>query len=479
MWEKLRDWVKKWLGIKMESEKEPLDGFVKSYEDIKAENVTATISNKLAMLTFADSTLTIRNSADKTEAKNVALGARAQLIEKLLKQLWEDDSGWITAQMLGKGGKLLVPVFNNGKIQINTMDQNRISVQRMEGNQIVEATLLLDSAYMNERRFFLLANYALENGGITIRYKVQLEDGGSAELTHIPAWADITPEISIGNVDRMLFAFMKCPRDNRKDIKRYGVPITYGAETAVCDLVEQANIYRREYKLTRPMLGLDSTLWRDPGAPMGDVKINTIKDVRKNVQDGEDPFIPFETSSLDGKSMWQLYAPAIRYDAMEGRLNSLKREVEKQCGLSEGILTERKALNYANRDEVRAAQYDTFSVVKAVRDQWRKGLNDLAYAVDVLAERFGVTPAGNRGQYALIFDWDMSLIESTEQTFYQYSELQRMNAMRLAELRAWTTGETVEDAQKAIDEVQKIDGTAKQSAIDRILADTEHGGGEE
>jgi hypothetical protein len=472
MWDKLRDWVKKWLGIKIEDEQSPVDKFVMDYEDVKAENITAQIANKLAMLTFADSTMAVHNSADKKAKKDEPLGRRAQLMEDLLRPLWVNDTGWITAQALGKGGKLLVPVFSDGEIQINTLDQNRMSIQAMKGGNITDATLLIDSVWRDERRYYLLANYALNDGGITIRYKVKTEEGADAELEAVPEWTGITPEISIGNVDRMLFAYIKCPRDNRRDTKKYGVPITYGAETEICDLVEQANIYRREYKLTRPMLGLDSTLWRDPNAKMGDVKPNTIKDVRKNVQDGDDPFIPFEASSIDGKTMWQLYAPPIRYEAMEGRLNSLKREVEKKCGLSQGVLTERQTMNYANRDEVRAAQYDTFSVVKALRDRWTKALDDLAYAIDVLAERFGVTPAGARGQFALIFDWDMSLIESTEQTFSQYSELHAMGAMGNAEIRAWVTGEDIEEARSAIDEIRKIEGESR-SALERILSRTD------
>lgn len=472
MLEKLRDWVRKWLDVKTEDEPSSIDKFVINYEDIKAESVTAQIANKLAMLTFADSTMLIRNGADEKIKGNEQLNRRAQLMEDLLRPLWTDSTNWITAQALGKGGKLLVPVFSGGEIQINTLDQNRISIQTMKGDRITDATLLIDSVWRNEKRYYLLANYLLANGGITIQYKVKTEDGGDVELENVPEWAEITPEISINNVDRMLFAFIKCPRDNRRDTKRYGVPITYGAETEVCDLVEQANIYRREYKLTRPMLGLDSTLWRDPNAKIGDVKPNTIKDVRKSVQDGEDPFIPFETSSMDSKTMWQLYAPPIRYEAMEGRLNSLKREVEKKCGLSQGVLTERQALNYANRDEVRAAQYDTFSVVKAMRDQWEKGLNDLAYAIDVLAERFGVTPSGARGQFALIFDWDMSLIESTEQTFNQYSELHAMGAMGKSEMRAWVTGEDIEKAKAAIKEIEKTE-VREVSSIDRILNKTD------
>lgn len=480
MWEKIKEWVKKWLGINNEEDDQGTDEYVRKYEDIKAEFVTATIANKIAMITFADSTMTIRNSSSKSD-KATALGARAQLIESLLMDLWNQPQPWIVAQMLGKGGKLLVPTYSGGKININTIDQNRLVIDGMNGTKISSATILADITAMNDKEYFLLAHYSLEPSGIMIQYTVKTQDGGDAELSAIPEWANITPEISIANVDRMLFAYLKCPRDNRRDDKRYGVPITYGAETAVHDLVEHMNIYRKEYKLTRPMLGLDRSLWRNPNAKIGEIqKPVVLEDVVKTVQDSDHPFFPIESSSLDGKGMWQHYAPAIRFEAMEGRMNSLKREVEKQCGLSQGVLTERQTMNYANRDEVRAAQYDTFSVVKSVRNQWEQAMDDLAYAIDVLAERFGVTPAGGRGQYAIIFDWDMSLIESTEQTFNQYSELQAMGAMRKAELRAWVTNETVDDAQKAIDSIGKFEnGTGSgMSAIDRILNPIDTGGEE-
>lgn len=476
MWQKIKDWVRKWLGINSEDSRQNTDEYVRRYEDVKAEFVTATIANKLAMLTFADSTMTVRNSVEGTEEK---LNARAQLISDILTEMNNQPQPWIVAQMLGKGGKVLVPAFSGGKITVNTIDHNRLVIHSVEGNRITCATILADVAEVNDKEYFLLANYKLEGNGIVIRYIVKAGEGGEVSLSIVPEWADITPEITISNVDRMLFAYLKCPRDNRTDDKRYGVPITYGADTAVHDLVEQMNIYRKEYKLTRPMLGLDSTLWKDPNAKFGEpLPANNIKAVRKTVQDGDDPFIPFDTNSLDGKSMWQYYAPAIRYEAMEGRLNSLKREVEKQCGLSQGVLTERQAMNYANRDEVRAAQYDTFSVVKAIRNQWEKAMHDLAYAIDVLAERFGVTPAGSRGQYALVFDWDISLVESFEQTFTQYSELYGMGAMSKAQIRAWVTGETLKEAQNAIDEIEETNSNATGSALDRILGGIDTGGEE-
>ena len=458
MLDKLIDWVRKLFGIKRTDPPDGPDKHAKRYEDIREENITAKISNKLANFVFSDSTINVDGT-----------GRRAELIRESIEKLM-DDAGWITAQAFGKGGKVIIPTVAGDKIKIQAVDQNRMDIRRMDSGRILEATLVNDCTRQDDKRYFLLADYALgEDGTQLIRYRAVGENGEEAEKSMIRAWQNVADEITIGNTDRVLFAFLPCPTDNRRDSKRYGVPITYGAEKEMAELAEHANIYRREYKLTRAMLGLDSSLWS-----MTDRNIDAIK---KTVQDGEDPFIPVETSSLDGKTPWMHFAPAIRYEAMEGRYNSLCRKVEKACGLSQGILTERQNMNYANKDEVRAAMYDTFCVVKAMRRNWEKALGDLAYAIDVLAERFGITPAGARGSWEMQYDWDTSLIESTAEAFTQTMEGHAAGVISDAELRQWLRGGTIEEAQAAIDEMRA--GKSDENPVDAILKKMRGGGEEE
>lgn len=473
MWDKLKDWLRQWLGIEVNTadSKSP-DAAVRQYENITAENVTATIANKLAMLVFADSTMDVQEEGRENPS------ARVVMIRDALAELWEIDASWITAQALGKGGKVLVPVVRSDRVNIDIIDHNRMLIRAMDGHKITSAALIADTETVDNTKYYLLVDYMLENGTQSIRYRVKAEDGGWYDVSQIAKWAGITPEITIGNTDRLLFAYLRSPRDNRTDNKMLGVPVTYGAETVISELVEHANIYRREYKLTRPMLGLDSTLWQNFGGDFSEAaagRVN-IQSLRKTVQDGDDPFIPVEGASLSDKSIWQYYAPTIRQEAMEQRYQSLCRRVEKVCGLSQGILTERQTMNYANRDEVRAAQYDTFSVVKAVRNQWERALDDLAYSIDVLAERFGLTAAGSRGRYVFEIDWDTSLIESSAEAFTQNMELHAAGMLSDAEMRQWVRGGSLEEAQEAIEEIRK---DKQQSGIlDRILNEPDEGGEE-
>ena len=210
-------------------------------------------------------------------------------------------------------------------------------------------------------------------------------------------------------------------------------------------MLEHSRIYRREYRLTRPMLGLDATLWRDAGRPGERMD---IRGLRRTVQDSDDPFIPLDVPSIDGKGVWQYYAPPIRCEAMEARWQSLSRRVERACGLSQGILTERQAVSYANRDEVRAAMYDTFTVVKSIRRGWEGAVQTLCTAMDALADRFHMGEYGSRGAVEIRFDWDMSLIERTQETFQQLCTLEERGGMDISELRAWVMGESAPIARR-------------------------------
>ena len=450
MLEKLREWIMRMMGIKMEEMPSEPDRHRIAYETAKEENITATIAAKLAMLTFADSVSTVDGD-----------GMRAEMIEGILMNLWNDGAK-IAAQCMGKGGKVIMPFVHDGHIDITIGDQTRLAIRRMDGSRILAASIILSSWTHDDKLYYLLADYDVRGDVHTIRYKATDSEGNEVELHALEPWAEIEPEIVIRGVDRVLLGFLRCPRDNRKENQTYGVPITFGAENSIRELMEHMKIYRREFLLTRPMLGLDSTLWRSFG---GDDKPFGIKEVRKTVQDGDDPFIPVETTSLDAKTPWQHYAPNIRVEAMEKRYNSLARRVEKDCGLSQGILTERQSLNYANKDEVRAAQYDTFSTIKAMRDEWERCMADVAYAVDVLAEAYGLTPAGSRNSYAISYDWDQSLIESTAETFAQMTELHSTGLISDAELRAWETGESIEDAQAWLDEHAE----ERKNPVDELL----------
>lgn len=450
MLERVKDWVRGLMDGAAAPEKAP-ERYARLYEAADAEKITAVMAGKLASLVFADSSMEVLGD-----------NPRAALVRSALEPLWAAGNS-IVAQALGKGGKVIVPVVRGGRVQVKAIDQCRMAIHRMDAGRLSDVTLLCGRQMVGKRYYYLLADYSMQpDGGQRIAYRACDGDGREAPLSVAEAWKEITPEMVIGGTDRLLLGYMKCPRDDRTEGGGHGVPITYGCERDIEELVEHMRIYRREFKLSRMMLGLDAAMWRDPN---GGTRAADISAVRRTVQDSDDPFIPWESPALDGRSAWQVYAPEIRHEAMEARYQSLCRRIEMNCGLSRGILTERQRISYANRDEIRAAMYDTFCMVRAIRGEFERALADVAYAVDALAEMTGLTPGGD---WQICTDWDYGLIESTEQAFNQNLALCEKDLMSGAELRQWALGGTLQDAERAVARIAdaKLEQERRRDAVE-------------
>lgn len=432
MLQRLREWVKRLFGLTAQKPGQPVDEFSQAYEDVTEENVTAVIAGRLASITLGEST------AEITET-----GARADFVRGVFADLWGRMPA-ICAQAFGKGGKVLLPMLSGGQVVVHALDQSRIAVTGTEGGRITAATVLADRAESGSRRYYRLMDYALSQDGVqTIRQRAVTDGGMPVPLDTVPEWAGLTEEITIHGTDRLLFGWLRCPRDDRRDGGLYGVPITYGASQELGELCEHLRWYRREFKLARPMLGLDASLWHN-------LEDLSIQEVRRTAQDDDTPFVPVSYGAVGEGQQWQHFAPEIRQEAFEGRLSSLYRRVEKACGLSQGILTERQQMNYATKDEVRAAMYDTYAQVSLMRKAMETAVRDALYGADVLAEAFALTPAGARGSWEIAFDWDMSLLESSQQTFQQLSELQSRGLVTAERLTQWVLGGTAEEAAQEV-----------------------------
>ena len=139
---------------------------------------------------------------------------------------------------------------------------------------------------------------------------------------------------------------------------------------------------------------------------------------------------------------------------MYARLDRLFALLEKAVGTSRGILTAPET-GAATATEIRAANHDTFALVSAIRRMWEAALGDRACAADVLCEFYGLTPRGARGEYAVGVDWDMSLFESSQESFSQLCELHDRGLLSGAELRQWVRGGTLAEAEEAVGKVDR------------------------
>ena len=437
----IKDWLMRVMGLESVNHEASVTEFVEDYEDVAKENITAVIAGRLSALTIGDSSISVNGD-----------GLRASLLREILSPICEGMQG-LTSQSFGKGGKLLIPLYNDGEITIAAIDQSRVSIHAYRGGKPVNVSVLADETTLKQRKYYRILNYSLmQDGTQWINQHVVDDMGNACAMSTVPGWERMTESICITGTKQLLMGWLKCPRDARGNVNAYGVPITYGAGQELDELVEHIRWYRREFKLSRAMLGMDATLWRN--LYPGEMDIGNLK---RTVQDDESPFVPVAYDVIGEGKQWQHFAPDIRYEAFEERLGSLQSRLEKACGLSAGILTNHTGIgntswgqgmgSYHTKDEIRTARYDSFSVVAGMRRNIEKAVRDTCEACDVLCERFGLSPYGALGQYSIGFDWDMSLLESTTETFEQMSVLHERGLISDEKLTAWVLGTSEEGAK--------------------------------
>ena len=400
--------------------------YARSYESIDDINFNAIFSNKLANYTISDSNINI-------EGEN----KRAELLNKTGQSMWKKAKK-IVSMAYGYGGLALVPYVKGGKIYYNLVPQSRITIDEIEGENIVGATLLAERKVINgtisQTVYLRWTNYQVVNGNMVITQQYSDEKGNKIPTPDF--WKDIQEVRTITNVDRVLFGFIKSPINNRKANDKYGVPITYGCDATILEIKETLKQMIREYELKEAFVGADATMFSGKNAlPQSGLF--------KKVDSTNDDF-------------FEVFDPQFR--DYTTRLQELYKRLEHEIGTSYGILSEVDT-RQATATEIKRSMYDTFTICDDMRTNIEKGLDDFFYACNVLANAFNLSPMGD---YEVSYEWSYSLLEDTQTEWSQLTYAQNKGIISDVELRQWLKpDETLEESQKAIKEIKEIDPSLK------------------
>lgn len=403
--------------------------YARLYESIDDINFASIFSNKLANYTISDSTMNI-------EGKN----ARVDLLNKTGKSMWKKGKK-IVSMAFGYGGVIIVPYVKGGKIYYNLVPQDRLTIDETDGELITGATVLAEkkviSGTINKTIYLRWTNYQVKNGNMVITQQYSDEDGNK-----IPApefWKDIQEVRTITNVDRVLFGYIKSPINNRKANDKYGVPVTFGCDATILEIKETMKQLIREYELKECFVGADVTMFNG-----------------KNALPSNGLFKKIDSTSDD---FFEVFDPQFR--DYTTRLQELYKRLEHEIGTSYGILSEVDS-QQATATEIKRSMYDTFTICDDMRTNIEKGMEDFFYACNVLANAFNLSP---QGEYELSFDWSYSLLEDTATEWSQLTYGLTKGVVKEVEVRQWLfPDETLEESQKAIDEIKE-----EQPNVDDLL----------
>ena len=437
MWIKtVWEWILRQFGIKRTITSDAAQyinaDFAAEYFDISKINFNNIFSNKLATLATAESDFVIEDD-----------NQRARLLNETGLLVWSRIKK-ITAMALGTGGCLIVPYVQGGKLYFDIASQDRLCINQRSGDKITDATVLADTVTINNTVYCRFVNYAIENNRLIITNKVTTQYGSAARVEQ---WQDIK-DMTVANVDRVPFGYIKSPIDNRRSSDDYGVPITYGCKSLIDEIYECLGQIKEEFELKQVRLRVDE---RDFNKDKNGKPILTSK-------------LFMTGHGTEKQSMFDIFDPAIRESSYYTRLTSLFELLEKSVGTSKGILTAPETRG-ATATEIKAGIYDTFALVCDIREAVEKGMNDFLYACDILANCYSLSPIGG---YSPVYDWSYSMIESSAESWQQMKDAQAMGIRSKAELRAWQTGETIDEAQAAVDDI-----AAREPSMQTLLGMSE------
>ena len=395
--------------------------YAKDYRRTDDINFNAIFSNKLANYVISDSTFNIEGN-----------NKRVDLLNKIGQSMWKKMKK-ITSMGFGYGGVLLVPYSKNGKLYYNIVSQDRLSINKMDGELITSATILAEikvvTTPISKTTYMRWTDYVVENNNITI---TQRYTNDKQQVIPTPSfWKDINATLGFTNVDRCLFGYIKSPINNRISNDKYGVPITFGCDAIINEILDCLDQIEREYELKQVFVGVDKTMLKGENA----LPSNGLYKKIDSVDDG----------------FWEIFDPAIRDSSYYARLQELFKRLEKAIGTSGGIISEIQTQN-ATATEIKKMLYDTYCIVDDMRTNIENGLEDFFYACNVLANAYNLSA---NGDYKLSYDWSYSLIEDNESAYNQIRQGYKDGVIKEEEYRNWIVpSETIEESKKAILEIE-------------------------
>lgn len=429
------------LGLSLQPKPDAED----DYSDTVNISLTATIANSLATLTMQDSDITIEGDS-----------ARARYMQKFLDYYTRDLMDVAAEVALGTGDCLIKPYTDGQRLGVDIIKNKDFVVCESIGNDILGCIMKVgefrdEYNTVYERFEVQMVKQAETEAGQTVDVLViqntAYRNGKEIPLSSVPEWAGISPEEIIPNVSKPLFGRYKCPTVNRQDVNGVnGVKITYGLDGVMAQAVEAYNRFNREYASGEKLVFIDKTLMD--------------KDAQGNVvYPGGKRNMFHLVKGVGGKEgLIQEHTPDIRSADLEKGIEVNNRMLELLAGLSQGILTA-PTTSYATATEMRAALNKTFAVITKFRRQMEKGTDDLLEAVEVIANRNGLSPMGPwKAQY----NWSSEYVEQMNEHFNQLMLAQGIDAVEKAEVRSWLMDEPYHEAK------QRVEQIAEEGAADLL-----------
>lgn len=405
--------------------------------DIKSLNLAASIASEVARA------VTIEMKVDITGS------ARAEFLETQMAVIINQIRTY-AEYATAKGGGWFKPYPKGDGLGIDFVQADQGYPVAFDSNGTMTACVFADTKVIGQSFYTRFEYHTLLSTGYQITnsaYRSSTKDvlGNPCQLSEVPEWADLEPEVMILNVDRPLFAYFKMPFANNIDTTSpLGVSIYARAAQEIngsCLMKEadqQWSDFLWEYESGKRALYTDPQAFergKDNKPILPNKRLYRLLDLN---------------SKIDGKGFFEDWTPTIRQAELLAGLDAILRRIEFACGLSYGVLSnpENVALTAT---EIKNSQQRYYSTVTDIQKALQMSLDGLLYAMDVYTTLYNLAPAG---AYKATYQFDDSVVADHDTQFTQDQQVVGMNAMPKYVFLMRNYGLSEDDARRWIVETQ-------------------------
>ena len=380
-------------------------------------SVTAILSQRLATITLIDSNVNVVGSNKRSEKLN-----------EIIQEFEEIKLQNAIEIALGTGDCLLKPYTDGKGIGISVLGSQDFAVGESIGDTIKSCFIKCDERKTKNHIYERVEYHYLEDGALHIEQfafknslQCKLEEAG---------WQ--YEDVVIPNVNQMCFGRIKCPTVNRKNINSInGVPITDGQKIIIKNIIDSYRRFNSEMSDKEAMIFADKSLFTESGGVVSLPKRKLFQTVRsKNIDD----------------ALIKEYSPNIRSAELIQGIEQNWRMLETACGLSNGVVTA-PTTNFATATEIKTNLGMTFAYMQNLRKMIENGINNLAYALDVICNLNNITPLGT---YEIVFDWSDSYVQDIATRATLLLQGEAIGAIKKEEFRSLVMNEPISVAEERL-----------------------------
>lgn len=262
-------------------------------------------------------------------------------------------------------------------------------------------------------------------------------------LSEVPQWATLERMVTIQDVEKPLFVYVRVPAANNVDTKSpLGASVYARAVDAIKDADKQYTETRFEYEAFEAAIDADEDLFKrtkdgKPILPTG--KERVFRSYETRMQDGSNTFL-------------REFAPAFRDSSLFNGLDHYLKIVEFLCELAYGTISDPSSVE-KTATEIMTSKQRSYSAVSNMQAALEEGITDLVYAMSVYANLYGLAPYGN---YELSATWGDGVLEDSDREFQRRWAMVVAGKYKPEKFYAWYFGCTEEEAKEMIPENQGL-----------------------